>query len=148
MIRVGEKSPRLRQKVAHVIPHPCGMVKRLRDKRHLMIFRAFFDETAVNPHENEAMIFGGFTGHVEEWKRASDAWDECLHASPSIDYFSHNEANILDGEFLRFSRSAADEKLLTLAKVIARFRLQGFCVSVPHSWFVNRALESSKGNDG
>jgi len=124
------------------------MAKRLRDKRQLMIFRAFFDESGLNPHQDEAMIFGGFVGHVEEWKRASDAWDRCLHESPSIEYFSHKEANSLNEQFWKFSRIAADQKIESLATVIAESRLQGFCVSVPFSWFVNRDPKAAKGMMG
>ena len=113
-----------------------------------MIFSAFFDESALNPHEDEAMIFGGFLGHLEEWRRASDAWDGCLHESPSIDYFSHKQANALEEQFWKFSRIAADEKIKSLAQVIAQFRLQGFTVSVPYSWFLNRDTKATKGMMG
>ncbi|MGC2473178.1 MAG: DUF3800 domain-containing protein [Candidatus Sulfotelmatobacter sp.] len=113
-----------------------------------MIFRAFFDESGTSPHENKSLVIGGFVGHIDEWKQASEAWDACLRESPSINYFSRNEANMLDGQFRHWKRSAADEKVKNLAGVIAQFRLQGFCASVPHSWFANRDAQSSKGMIG
>jgi hypothetical protein len=54
------------------------MPKRVRDKRWLMMFRAFFDESGTDPKKNKALVLGGFLGSVEEWERASDAWDACL----------------------------------------------------------------------
>lgn len=121
------------------------MAKRFRDKRLLMIFGAFFDESGLNPHEDEALIMAGFVGHEDEWKRASEAWDQCLLESPKIDYFSRKEAIGLNGQFDRWKRPEADEKMRSLARVIAKFRLQGFAVSVPHSWFVNRHKKADKG---
>lgn len=83
-----------------------------------MIFRAFFDESGTSPHENKSLVMGGFVGHIDEWKQASEAWDECLQESPSINHFSRNEANMLDGQFRHWKRSAADEKVKNLAGVI------------------------------
>jgi hypothetical protein len=113
-----------------------------------MIFRAFFDESGTSPHENESLVMGGFVGHIDEWAQASEAWNEYLQESPSINHFSRNEANMLDGQFRRWKRSTADEKVKKLAGVIAQFRLQGFCTSVPHSWFTNRNAQASKGMIG
>lgn len=113
-----------------------------------MVLRAFFDESGTDPKENKALILGGFIGKVEEWERASDAWDECLRQNPSIKYFSHNEAQSLDGQFSRFRRETADAKVLTLAKIIARFAIRGIAASVSHSWFVHRDSKAAKGMIG
>jgi len=109
-----------------------------------MMFRAFFDESGLNPGEDKALIIGGFFGRVEEWKKASDAWDEYLHLSPKIGYFSHNEANSLSGEFATFSRESSDAKVLGLAGVISKFELLGFCASVPHCLFASRNRKASR----
>src|ERR1700683_4884248 len=114
----------------------------------MMIFRAFFDETRTNPHEDESLIFGGFFGHVEEWERATTAWYECLNETPSIDYFSHYEASNLDGQFRRFSRSTAGKKIKSLSQVISKFLLQGVCITVPYWWFTNRDHKATKGMMG
>jgi len=39
-----------------------------------MIFRAFFDESRTSPHENKSLVMGGFVGHIDEWKQASETW--------------------------------------------------------------------------
>jgi hypothetical protein len=71
-------------------------------------------------------------GRVEQWELASDAWDECLKAPPSIEYFSHREAR-------------CEEKMLDLAKVIARFPLRGFCVYIRHKSLAARDPKSMRG---
>lgn len=122
--------------------------QRLRKKKRLLVFRAFFDESGTNPEENKALVMAGFLGRVEEWERASDAWDACLHQKPSIEYFKHSEAQSLDGEFLRFNRATADAKVLSLARTIVHFDLQGFCITVPHRLFRHRDAKASKGRVG
>lgn len=135
--------------VSRVIPHYCGMPERLRKKRRLLVFRAFFDESGTNPLENKALVMGGFLARVEEWERASDAWEACLHEKPSIEYFKHSEAQSLDGEFRQFNRSMADAKLLALAKTISNFpELRGFGISVAHRLFRHRDAKASQGMVG
>jgi hypothetical protein len=101
-------------------------------QRLVTVFRAFFDESGTDRKKNKAFVMGGFLGRVEEWLRASDAWELCLHEHPRIDYFKHSEYQSLDGQFVRFNRQRADEKILALAKTIGEFKLHGFCAVVPH----------------
>lgn len=113
------------------------------------MFRAFFDESGTNPLENKALVMGGFLARVEEWERASDAWDACLHDKPSIEYFKHSEAQSLGGEFRQFNRTSADAKVLALTKTINRFpNLRGFGISVPHRLFAHRDAKATQGMVG
>lgn len=96
------------------------------------MFRAFFDETGKDPSKDKAFVMGGFLARVEDWLGVSDAWDECLRASPAIDYFKHAECENLHEQFWRFSREQADRKKYALAEVIGNFKLRGFCAIVPH----------------
>jgi hypothetical protein len=77
-------------------------------------------------------------GRVEEWVRASDAWRECLHESPRIEYFSHREAQSLHKQFRTFSSTSRDTKVLSLAEIVAEFQLVGFCASVRFKLFAGR----------
>ena len=138
----------VRSNVARIIPHLCGMPKRVRDKRWLMMFRAFFDESGTDPKKNKALVLGGFLGSVEEWERASDAWDACLHATPSIEYFKDSERKSLDGQFVKFNRATADAKVLALATTISQFALLGFCATVSYTWFMHRDAKASRGYVG
>ena len=131
--------------ISRVVPQYCGMAERLRRQRRLLVYRAFFDESGLDPKLNKGLIMGGFLGSVEEWERASDAWDACLHASPSIEYFKDSEYKSLDGEFLQFNRTTADAKILALAQTLSRFELLGFCATVSYTWFMYRDAKASRG---
>lgn len=108
------------------------------------MFRAFFDESGFNPLRDRVLVMGGFLASVEEWEKASDAWDRCLNEHPEIQYFSHHEAKSLGGEFRTFSGAQAAEKVMKLAKVIAEFDLQGFCATVSYSWFASKDKRASR----
>ena len=111
------------------------------------MFKAFFDESG-GPESSKALIMGGFLGRVEEWERASDAWDECLHQSPAIDYFKRREAQGLNGQFQGWDRSIAEKKVLDLATVGSRFKLLGMCAIVPFGIFDGRDPKVTKGMMG
>jgi len=121
------------------------MAGRIRKQRRLVVYRAFFDESGLDPKLNKALIMGGFLGLVEEWERASDAWDACLHATPYIKYYKDSERKSLDGQFLRFNRTTADAKALLLAKTLSHFKLLGFCATVSYTWFMYRDAKVSRG---
>lgn len=110
--------------------------------------RAFFDESGMNPHEDNALVMGGFLGTVEEWEQTSESWDACLSADPPIRYFKSDEANNLEGEFLRFNRVAADAKKNELAAVIGASGLRGFCASVQHQLLAHRDPGATKRTAG
>lgn len=133
-----------RQRVSRIIPHLCGMSQRLRGKRWLMMFRAFFDESGLNPKEDKAFIMGGFLARVEDWERVSEQWDTCLRQHPVIEYFKSDEARNLSGQFGRLSRLAAEKKKSALAQVIGDADIQGFCATVKYRDFVNRDARANK----
>lgn len=107
----------------------------------MVVFKAFFDESGTDREKNKALVIGGFLGRVEEWSKASDAWDECLHESPRIEYFKHSEYQSLEGEFCRFNRQHADKKIISLANTIGSFGLHGFCSVAPHRIIENKPVE-------
>jgi hypothetical protein len=125
------------------------MPERVRKRRRIAVLSAFFDESGTDPRVNKALIMGGFLGDVEEWERASEAWDGALHQHPPIEYFSHNEAQSLNGQFARFRRETADAKVLALANTIAQFpAIRGMATGVSYSWFLHRDLKAAKGMIG
>jgi len=134
--------------ISRIIPNYCGMAERVRKRRQVVVLRAFFDESGLDPTRNKSLIMGGFLGSVEELERASTAWDECLHSAPSIEYFKYSECKSLDEQFLKFNRDTADAKELALAKIINNFKLLGFCATVSYTWFVHRDAKASKGMQG
>lgn len=131
-----------------MIPYLCGMPFRLRGKQLAMVMRAFFDESGLNPHEDRALVMGGYLGTIGEWEKISDAWDACLHAAPKIDYFKSDEAKSLHGEFLHFNRASADQKKNDLAAIVGASELQGFCASVRHELLAHRDPGATKRTAG
>jgi Protein of unknown function (DUF3800) len=133
----------VRPRVAWIVPHLCGIPKRLRDKRRLMMLRAFFDESGTDP-SSPALVMGGFVGSVEEWEKAVDSWEATRTHHPKIDYFKRKEYVSLRGQFQGFLREDADAKVAQLAAVIQSFDLQGFCITVTHEFFTHRNAEISR----
>ncbi|MGH9615778.1 MAG: DUF3800 domain-containing protein [Acidobacteriaceae bacterium] len=134
--------------LSHLIPHLCGIPSRLRGKCLVMVMRAFFDESGLNPTEDKVLIVGGYLGSVEQWERIADAWDECLNRHPKITYFKSDEAKNLNGQFYRFLTEASEKKREALAGIVGESDLQGFCASVHHKWFEYRDPKATKGMVG
>jgi hypothetical protein len=86
------------------------------------MFRAYFDETS---DDVKAFLMAGWLADVTEWEKFSPAWTAELANAPAIQYLKHNEAIGLKGEFAGWSEAKRDEKLLSLAQVIARHDVTG-----------------------
>ena len=127
--------------ITHTVRHLCGIAISKRMRRMIVVFRAFFDESGTDRTKNKAFVMGGFLGRVEQWLKASDAWEQCLHDSPRIEYFKHSEYESLDEEFKRFNRAQADQKILALANTIGNFELRGFCSVAPHGIIASKPAE-------
>jgi hypothetical protein len=108
-----------------------------------MMLRGFFDESNRNPKDVHFLI-AGWTGRVDEWEKFTKAWDDCLSSSPSIRYFKSSEANRLGGEFTKFSRKQADQKRLSLARIISAHNLRGYFTSANHKIFSGQPKEMKK----
>ncbi len=110
------------------------------------MFRAYFDETSDDVN---AFPMAGWLADVTEWEKFAPAWTIELEAAPSIKYFKHNEAFGLKGEFAGWPEAKRDEKILSLAEVIAGHDVAGIigAISLPqfntlfaHSILPKRAL--------
>lgn len=105
---------------------------------------ACFDESGLNPHEDKALVIGGYLGTTEEWERVTLAWNARLSASPAIRYFKNSEANNLQGEFRHFDAATAEQKKNDLAALLGESELQGFCASVRHDLLAHREPAATK----
>jgi hypothetical protein len=94
------------------------------------MFRAYFDETSDDVN---SFLMAGWLADVAEWGKFAQAWTIELEAAPSIQYFKHNEAFGLKGEFAGWPEAKRDEKILSLAEVIARHDVTGIigAISLP-----------------
>ena len=129
--------------VRWVIPHLCGLPKVPRDKRVLLMFRGFFDESNRNPSEGQ-FILAGWTARVEDWERFTDDWQQSLNQEPSINYFKTYEANHQADEFYKFSETAATAKKLALAKVISKHKVRGYIATADHAILSGKPERLSK----
>jgi len=109
------------QPMWRAIPHLCGLSKRLRSDRLLLMLklRGFFDESDTQePGDKQVFMLGGWVTSVETWDRFSDDWDKTLRTPPAVYYFKHNEAKGQSGQFEGWPVSDADAKIMALARVI------------------------------
>ncbi len=129
--------------VRWVIPHLCGLPKAVRDKRVLLMFRGFFDESNRNPSERQ-FILAGWTARVEDWELFTADWRECLSQEPSINYFKTYEANNQTNDFYKFSEAAAIAKKLALARVISKHKVRGYIATADHTILSGKPERLSK----
>lgn len=129
--------------VRWAVPHLCDLPKLKRDKKVLLMFRGFFDESNRNPSDLQ-FVMSGWTARVEEWEKFSEDWQRCLSQKPSIKYFKSYEANSLSDEFYRFSVADAKAKQLALAKVISNHGVRGYIATAKHDILSGRPKKLRK----
>ena len=69
----------------------CGLPSKSRDKRFLMMWQAYIDDSGHRQHAS-VMVLAGFVAAVPQWKVFSDEWQQMLDMKPGIKYFKMNEA--------------------------------------------------------
>jgi hypothetical protein len=99
--------------------------------------KAFCDECNKNEVDIH-FIMAGWTASVESWEWFSDAWQQCLHRKPSIDYFKTSECASVNDQFGKMSKKQAASKKLSLARVITKHRLQGYVTTAPHAYLQSK----------
>ncbi len=86
------------------------------------MLKAFFDEST---DDEKVFFMAGWLAPFEEWVKFSDVWHRELRFEKPIEYFKHNEAMGLKGEFLGWTDGDRDSKMIALAQVIAKYELVG-----------------------
>jgi hypothetical protein len=66
----------------------------------------------------------GWLGHFKEWEHFSNNWAKCLSSDRAIKYFSHHEAMGFSGQFTGWTEADRDSKLIALAQVIRKRKLE------------------------
>jgi hypothetical protein len=103
----------------------------------LAFIRAFFDDSAAESGDRRLFI-AGYINRAESWALFSDAWDEELRATPSIEYLKMSEAQNLGGQFDHrrgWDEGKRAEKLRGLVRVIRHFEPLSFQISVDREFF-------------
>src|SRR5208282_1212025 len=110
-------------RVSRVVPHLCGLPRRLRRQRLLLTLslRAFIDESGTETAgPNDIFSMGGWVASVEAWENFSDDWDRELHRAPAIPYFKQKEANSKTEQFAGWAEADINLKTFRLAQVVDR----------------------------
>ena len=76
------------------------------------------------------LVLGGLMAPAMTWALFADAWTECLHNSPRIEFFKLDHAAKRIGPFAGFSEGSRDEKLRALARVVSSFPFVAFTASI------------------
>lgn len=111
-----------------------GYPSRIRGEKPLAFLQAFVDDSASDVGDRR-LFMAGYLNRAEKWALHEDAWDEALHAPPSIDYLKMSEARGLRGQFQGWLPEDRDEKLRGLARVIRHFKPQSFQFSLSREVF-------------
>lgn len=97
-----------------------GLPEQERRRRKLMPVQVFADESGGQGHSGH-FVMASLMADAESWLAFSQEWSVCLQQTPAIRYFKMTEAVGLNGEFHRWSESARNDKLRSLARVINRY---------------------------
>ena len=84
------------------------------------MWHTFVDESGNNGR-SPAMILGGLSATVDQWKLFSDEWYKELNNAPKVKYFKSSEAVRLDGCFKDFAREEAEAKTDKLASIAINY---------------------------
>jgi hypothetical protein len=100
-----------------------GYSSKIRAQKHLVMLQAYVDDSTCDEGDKR-LFLAAYINTADKWIRFSDAWQEELDSTPSVDYLKMSEAYNLSGEFKKFRNlppCARDEKLAGLARVIRHF---------------------------
>lgn len=106
-----------------------GYASRVRRDKPMAFLQAFTDDSASEIGDRR-LFMAGYLNRAEKWALFSDAWDEELRGTPSIEYFKTSEAYQFEGQFKGWKEDARDEKMRGLVRVIRHFKPLSFEFSV------------------
>jgi hypothetical protein len=93
--------------------------------------KAYFDESSYN----EVFLIAGWVADSAEWEHFNHEWRAVLAQPLALRLFKHHGAMSFEGEFLGWTETARDEKLMALARVLGNFDLWGIIGGVKLSTF-------------
>ncbi len=99
-----------------------------------MAIQAYVDDS-TSDEGDQRLFLAGYVNRADKWALFSDAWDEELRGSPSIDYLKMRDANSLRGQFQGWTADARDKKLQGLYRVIRHFKPASIHSSVSRKEF-------------
>jgi hypothetical protein len=97
----------------------CGYCSADRQRKVLVMFQAFFDESA-SEKGNKQFVLAGYVHRATTWALFSDDWKAALDAPPAIEYLHMVEAQNLRDQFKGWKAPERDAKVAALAGIIER----------------------------
>lgn len=91
------------------------------------MFKVYVDESEVSHPPIFAM--GGYISTAERWAKFSLEWEAALRMSPRIEYFRMNDCMNLNGQFLHWSETMRNEKLMLLQRIIWDHTISAFQIA-------------------
>jgi Protein of unknown function (DUF3800) len=104
------------------------------NRRVVVPIQAYIDDSG-GPGQGDGFVLAGFIAEAQAWLAFSDEWQACLNKAPAISRFKMRDAAGRRGGFAGFSKSARDDKLRALARVINHHADTSIAVAVDLSEF-------------
>jgi hypothetical protein len=113
-----------------------GLSSGKRERRALMVFQAFIDDSGSEP-QSPVFILGGFVADHAQWAAFSGEWQAALDEAPRLDYFKMSEAANLGahGQFARrlgWDEKKRDDRVAAFARIIAKHTRLRVSASIRH----------------
>jgi len=83
----------------------------------MCVLQAAIDDSGSD-QQGPVYVLSGYLAQSGEWAKFADEWDAKLKEPPAIKYFKMSHAKRLEGEFDGWERTVADQKVLSLSRVI------------------------------
>lgn len=103
--------------------------------------KMFFDESG-NDGISRAFLLGGFGVSNQALGPFDEEWRNTLAMPPAIQYFKHSEAQGRSGQFEAWMPEAIEQKVFSLADVIAKHAQFGIVSIFPHALYQYVTSES------
>lgn len=100
--------------------HVCGFAGRERDRRWLLMPKAFIDDSGRANHSS-VFVLAGFAAPVDTWIPFSEDWQRALDVNPPLKYFKSYEAHHCVGEFNHFSLERRNQRVISLCDVLDKY---------------------------
>jgi Protein of unknown function (DUF3800) len=102
----------------------CGLPKKLREERLLLMLQGYFDDSGSDG-TRPPFVLAGYILPAERWALFSDAWADELKKEPRIEYFKMREANNSSGQFALVPREFIRYKVRNLLSLIHEHNVHG-----------------------
>lgn len=98
----------------------CGLSPKEIERRVLVIWRAYLDDSGHREH-SPFLVLGGWVAPITVWADFVPDWDKMCMLKPPIAYFKMNEAAKRTGEFLHWSAVRATQRVVAAYEVIEKW---------------------------